>query len=277
MVTMGSVWDRATEFLGDNIRAITPFALAVFVCASLQDNLTQVAGGAVGSGELLIRLIMLAITLVALLARMGVIALAVDDRQTTAEAFGTAARRYLPMLLVLIELSLLFFVAVIPIGGVMAANGITMTQLQGNNLAPVLDTLPTGARLFVSVYILAIALIAIWFAARQVILMAVVVAEGGIFRPIYRSFRLTSGLALRIIGVIILLTVVTLVAATATRIVFGTVLGLLIGDSGPLSLTAVLTSIAVAIVSTLLTLITDAFFTKLYLAGRAASEGVDPE
>jgi hypothetical protein len=190
MVRMSTVWDRATEFVGDNLAAIMPLAIAILCTVALQDLLARATDGADQMVTLAINGFGLVIALISLFARLAVMGMAIDDRRTA-----------------------------------------------GDGLALVLP---------------------------------VMLEERRGLGALRRSFTLTRGLALRILGVMLLLGLVAAVATLAAKTVFGTVFRLLLGDAGPFSATNILTAIVVGAVAALFTVIGDAFTGKLYLATRDA-------
>src|SRR3546814_9103815 len=79
--------------------------------------------------------------------------------------------------------------------------------------------LPAGLKLFVGLYSLALVIVVLWGMARLLPLNSVVVAERRGVGAIRRAFGLTRGLALRIVGVVILFFVVWGVSAMAATTV----------------------------------------------------------
>jgi len=75
-----------------------------------------------------------------------------------------------------------------------------------------------------------------------------------------------GGLLGAIIGVMILYFIVSWVAVTAARLVFGSIFRLVAGGGGAMSLSAVLTSVIVAAIQTVFGILVATFIAKLYQA-----------
>jgi len=263
MVTMSSVWDRTTEFLSDNLGAVTPLALgAIFVPISIQGSLAGVANAA--QGAIAVQAISLLLSLVSYWAKLAIIALAIDPAVNRAAATRIAtARLPVAILLGLIVFALLV-VVILPVIVALAAAGF---DFQGA-LSHKTMTLPPAVSGFAALYLLVAGVFLFWLAARLVLLGPVIVNERRGIGAFARSFALTRGLTWRIIGVILLFAIVVSVSTLAAKLVFGSIFALMFGRDGGVSLATVLTSILVAGVATSFTVLATAFTAKLYLAAR---------
>ena len=102
MVNMGNVWDRATEFLSDNLGAVVPVALlTIFVPQSISGAI-KLAGTAVAPG--LGQAIVLALLLPILWGQLAITALALRPDAGRGAAQSTATRRFLQYLLAMLIL-----------------------------------------------------------------------------------------------------------------------------------------------------------------------------
>jgi len=111
-----------------------------------------------------------------------------------------------------------------------------------------------------------LALIAgLWLTAKLVPLFAVIVNERRGLGAFARSFRLTRGSALRLVGVVILYGIVVIVAMIAASSVTGVVARLLLGPDAAAGV-----GVAVGIVSSaltaLVTVVQTVFYTRFYVA-----------
>ncbi|WP_010164657.1 hypothetical protein [Sphingomonas sp. PAMC 26617] len=269
MVTMSTVWDRTTEFVGGNIAALTPIVLVgMFVPVALIGNLMPLMGASGVVGNTVVGALIVLLSLASNWGAIAVTALGLEPAAGRSVAIRTANRRFLPVigvnLLVLVILFLLFAPAFIGF----SLSGIPMNQAGGAQ--PSLDQINGPAVLFASLYSLVLLPVLLWVVARLAVITPAVVAERRGFGAFGRAFALTRGLALRIMGVILLYLIVSQVAGLATRMVAGSVFGLLLSNDGPVSLAAILTSTVVAVVSTIFSVLAVAFLAKLYLATRDA-------
>src|SRR3546814_20166423 len=98
-----------------------------------------------------------------------------------------------------------------------------------------------GLKLFVGLYSRALVIVVLWGMARLLPLNSVVVAERRGVGAIRRAFGLTRGLALRIVGVVILFFVVWGVSAMAATPVLGSIFKLAFGGEDAHTLATVLT------------------------------------
>lgn len=273
---MGTVWDRATEFLGDNLARVLPVALiGIFLPLSVNDNLAPLAQGAAQQTAITIGLIGVVLALLSIIGQLAVMALALDDDRGTGDAFAVAAVQLWRVIVMSLVVVLFAVVALAPVMIGIAAAGIDMKALFSGDAAAIrtaLAGMSSGIAWFVALYSIAWAVLMIWFSARIALAMPVVVAEHVSLAAIARSFKLTYGIVWKILGVMLLYAIVSFVAGLAAKTVFGAILGLIAGGIGPLSLASVLTSIGVGMVGTAFATLQAAFVAKLYVAARARAE-----
>lgn len=271
MAKMSTVWDRTAEFLSDNIGAVLPIALlAFFLPASIEGNFEAATAGA-GSGLLwTFRLVQFAFALLSVWGTLALTAMALD-MGSESETPGMIAGKRLPLALLVGIVTLVAVCALaLPIPIVLAANGIDLNAIAEGGEIP----MTVGIAGFVALYALAIAGLVIWLAARMILTTPVIVREGRGLGALRQSWRLTRGIALRVIGVIFLFALLSWVASLAANTVFGSVFALIAGpDRGGVTLGGVLTSIIVAAVQTAFTVLIPIFTAKLYLA-RTATVGL---
>lgn len=274
MVSMGVVWDRTAEFLSDNITTLLPIVLlTIFAPTMVAGNLDDVRAGA-GAGLIAtLQLGSLILSLVALWGQLAITALAIDPALGR-EANGVATRRFLPAVLVLVVMLVCALLLLAPVWVILAANGVNSAAMAAGRI----PTVPPSATWSLALYLLIALPLALWLAARVMVLsVPVVVAERRALGALPRAYWLTRGVALKIIGVLVLYAVVALVAGLAARTVFGSIFQLIIGDADAgMSLATVLTSIIVAAVSTAFTVLSVAFSAKLYVALSARDEARRP-
>ncbi len=269
MFSMSSVWDRATEFVGDNLSAILPFALVIIATATVQEITNQAVEGTAPTAMLAASCVLIVVSLFSVVARLAVIALAVDDNRSVGEAAALAIGRLFAVLLLIVLLFAILGLLTVPMIVALVAGGVDPQQLRSLN-ADAIAALPMGVTLFELVYSLVLGVVLLWIGARLALLLPVMLVERRLFGALGRSFRLTRGYALRILGVLLLIGIVGGVAAMAARTVFGSVLRLALGGETAFSIASVITAIVVAAVATVFTVIGDAFTGKLYAAARAA-------
>jgi hypothetical protein len=254
MLKMGTVWDRAAEFLTDNLPAILPIALfAFFVPLSVMGSLGPVLEAEVQGLALVLWAIVFGL---AALVNWGALTLIAMAMEREGEPGRVAARRLAPAIIVWIAIGL---------GLVLLSLPVVLTLAAGNREAGTLS-IPVAVAWPLIIYVLAAVVAIVWVLARLILVYPVIVAEGRWFGAIPRSWVLTRGISLRLVGVILLYFLLTTVGMLATRTVFGSIFKLIAGPDGGLSLSSVLTSVTVAVAGTIFSVIVPVFTAKLYIA-----------
>lgn len=269
MISMGTVWDRTAEFLSDNLGAVLPVALgAIFVPAAISGGLAELQQGAAPGLAFGLGLASLLLAVVTFWGQLAITALALDPGLGRGAA-RVATRRLPAALLVTIILLVAMFVLAIPLGIILAASGVDLSGTAAGTMPPV----PPAAALWVMLYLLALLPVLLWLAARLAVVLPAIVGDHLALGAIARSWRLTRGAALKIVGVLLLYGIVATVAYLAATTAFGAIITLIAGrGEDGLSLATVLTGIVGGAVSTAFTVLGTAFVAKLYLALRARNE-----
>lgn len=263
MVKMGTVWDRTVEFLADHLTALLPTAIfAIFVPISLSGSLEPVRESAAPAVQMGLAAATLVLVVVQVWGQLAITALALDPA-IGGRSSAIATRRLLLVLVVSLLLLLMLMVLMAPIGVALVASGVDLAQLQLGNNPP---NVPPGTALFIALYAVALLIVCLVAAARLAPLTPVLVAERRWLSGIGRAVRLTRGLTLRLIGVILLYLVVATVAGMAARTVFGSLLRLATDGDGPLTIAGVVTAVIVGAVQTGFAVLATVFVAKLYEA-----------
>lgn len=269
MVSMGNVWDRTAEFLSDNLSTLLPIALlAIFVPATISANLSGLQQNATPGTAMLLGLGVFVLAMVSFWGQLAVTALAIDPAQGR-QASQLATRRFPAALLLMIVLVVVVVALMIPVGILLAVGGVDMTALQPGAMPDI----PPVVAVWVFFYVMVILVVALWVMARLAVVLPSVVGDRLAIGAIARSWRLTRGVALKIIGVLILYAIVSIVANLAATTAFGAIMYLVAGNGEEgISLASVLTTIVGGAVSTGFTVLGTAFLAKLYIALLARNE-----
>lgn len=263
MVQMSTVWDRTTAFAGAALGAIVPIALALlFVPVSIQLAITPLVAKQAPAVQVVV---MFVFWIVELLGTLSLIALVLGGMARPAEAVRAALGRLGPAVAIFILLGILVGIASIPFALVMHKAGMNMTLLKAGDVAG-MGTLGAGSAWFLLVYALVVVVVGIWITARLLVIEPVILAERRGIGAIAHAFRLTRGLALKIVGVLILYSIVATIAVWAAQAVFGSVFALIASNDGDIGIATVLTAIVVAAVSTAFKVIAALFIARLYQA-----------
>lgn len=263
MISMGIVWDRTAEFLSDNLGRVVPIALlAMFVPGVLSGNFGELQQGAAPALSVGLGLGSLLLALIGFWGQLAITALALDPGLGRG-ASGLATRRFPAALLVMIVVLVALFASLVPIAIILAANGVDLMAVTRDSMPAVAP----GAGGAVGLYGLILLPVLLWIMARLAVILPAVVGERLTLAAIPRSWRLTRGVALRIVGVVLLYGVVSIVANLAATSAFGAIMYLVAGrGEDGLSLASVLTTIVGGAVSTAFTVLGTVYMAKLFVA-----------
>jgi hypothetical protein len=269
---IGDVWDSTVDAARGRAGVIAPIALLGFFLPGVVQSAVALFGDPNSvATALLTGLIGIATLVIAIWAQLAIIGIATDPATTRAEASREAWRRLPPLLGLSLLIGLALIVAMIPFGIAGAMSGIdyqAMAQAQAGS-PPDLSGVSTGAILFAFFYLVALIVLLVWVGTRLILLSPVILNERlgvGAFR---RAFALTRGLTLKLIGVLILSTIVVLVATFAVQTAVFLLVRLPLGESG-LGVATFVGAIAGGLVTTAVTALVCVFTARLYVARAGA-------
>lgn len=270
MVSMGTVWDRATEFLSDNLSAIFPLALfAIFLPLAISQSIQPLTAMG-GSTALIALLLWVGLSIASKWGSVAIMALALDAIGGRKAAITTANRRFLPIVGVSLLLLIGFFAVLLPPVIVVGLSGFDAQAAVRSGKMELGD----GLGLFVTLYLVFLLGAFIWLAARLLLLAPTILVERRGIGAIARSFKLTRSVQWKIVGVVILFVIVMMVSVLAANFVFGSIFRLIFGGDSLVTPASVLASTLVSIVLTAFSVLAAAFTAKLYLAVRDAREAI---
>lgn len=265
MIRIGTVWERTTEVIAGRASLLAWLAgLFLFAPGVLQAIMRLLAiGNPSSSMKLLAAIVGLAVVVFALWGTLAMIAMASDPSVDRREAIAQARGRLpaaLGVMLVILVVTLV--VVVLPLS-FMVAGSIDMARLEQG--APALDA-ATAAK--AGWLLIVMSIVALLVGARLLPLFAVVLLERRGLGAFARSFALTRGSTIRLIGLMLLYAVVALVLIWATTFVLGVTGRILFGQTGQ-AWTVLLVSIATGILTAGLSVLQSVFSAQFYLAARA--------
>lgn len=261
-VSMSSVWDRTTAFLAENLSSVaTIAAVAIFLPSAISGSLAPLK--AAGPGwSLALGALSLAFGLVALWAQLAIAAMAIDPATRADGGRGLATQRLPRMILVMLVILAVAVVLSLPIIIALQIGGVDIRSMGQPEMRA---NLTPGLALFLTLYLLVMVPVVMFLVARFCILTtAIVVAEGQGVAALGRSYRVTSGLSWKLIGVILLYGIVMMVCSMAATTVFGALFSFLFQSVEPVSTATVLTAIVEAAVGAVFSVIGTVFPAKLY-------------
>jgi hypothetical protein len=269
MVNMGTVWDRTTEFLSDNLSAMAPVALAAIFLPQFVGDVVNQVGPSLGAPVM--QVVGLISALVGLWGQLAIVALALDPDAGRGAARAAATRGYGRALLVMVVVFAAMAVLTLPILGVLIASGVDVARFAGTGAAATAPDISLGTGAFLGLYGIALLIVLLLVTVRLAPVYPVILAEGLGLAAIGRSLAVTRGITWKLVGVWLLFLIVFLVATGAARSVFGLVAGLLVPGEGPFTAASIVAALAGALITTAFTTIVAAFSAKLYRAVTRAS------
>lgn len=265
MVKIGDVWDSTTDVLGGRAGLIAPLAIAAFVLPSVLQSVIRLYSGPTPGTAALVALIGLGALIASLWGQLSVIAVA-SNPETTREQAGRVALGRLPAnLLVLVVLAGIGLLLTLPIFAVLGATGFNFAAAANYKGAGSMPPIAPAALAFLVLYMLALAVLGIWVSARLFLVNAVILNERRALGALGRSFALTRGLTLKLIGVALVFGIVFLVALLAAQSVVGLVFRLLLGPAN-IATSLLMAAIAAAFVTAAFTVVVQVFAARLYAA-----------
>jgi hypothetical protein len=267
MVKINDVWDRTTEFLSEHLRLVLPIAiLAILIPTSISNSLGELRAFGPQGARIGLGVLALAVGLLSLWAQLAITSLVID---------GVGARRATQRLLPAIGIYALLALAAVAAAAIAAiplalasGPGSALATLSGGDPQRLAAAMTPAAALAAFAVILVMLILLV----RLATLLGVIVAERRGAGAIRRAIQLTRGLSSKLVGVAILYVIVATVSQWAAQAVFGSVLRLIAGGEGPVTLAGVLTGAIVAAVQTAFTVLVAVFAAKLYLACLAAEK-----
>lgn len=277
-ISVSAVWDRTTEFIGDRTGAVLAVAAPAILAALVAQQIAQrvLADAPVASA-----IAGLALQIPLLWAQLQVMALAIDPAVAPAEALQRATNRLPAALLLWLAMFMVAVAAMVPLGVLLAASGVPFERIVA--LGPEADPaaiaalIPKSAAPFLLtaiLYLFAAGIALLILFLRWAVVYVVALVEAVALPALGRSWRLTRGMTLALIGVALLYGLVATVAALAAQTVVGAVLGLIFGRGGELGVASLGGGIAAAIVATAMAIVAAAFLAKFYLAQRRLEDGL---
>ncbi|WP_010546033.1 hypothetical protein [Sphingomonas elodea] len=262
MAKLGTVWERATEFVGERIRMLAPLALAAFVVPNVVSAWCQAQSAVAAPGmQLVLFLPVLLLSIVSMGGSLAVIALATGEG-TLGGATRLAVRRLPAALLVSILMGIAAAILGVPVLLILAARGYdVMVMATGQGANVVVDPQTSS---IVALYALVVVILLCVAVSRLILASAVVLREGVALASLRRSWRLTAGHGWRIFGTLLLFVVIAGIAQLAARTVFGSVFALLFGAGEGMTAAFLLTALVTSCVQAVAMLLLAAFQGKLY-------------
>ena len=267
-LSISKAWEETSAFFRKEVRLVMPVALAMFtVPATLfgwynpSGDPNQATGG-LGWPLTLIILIL------AISGQMTIAGLSIGWSGSVGAALAQSMRRVWSVLgAVLILFFPLTVVMILVIAMMVGRAGMTdPSQISPEALAAI-----PGLSLVVLVF----TLIFLFLATRMFLVSAIGMVETtNPIRIITRSWRLTAGHFLRLVGTLLLILIASFVASVAVTAVIGSLMTLAAGEPQPYNLSALIVSLADGIVGAGISAVSAALVGRIYVQLSSAAPTV---
>lgn len=265
-LSLSQAWDETQAIIAREGRLFVSVALALVALPAAVTGL--ISPGSMGSASpWWIDLLVIVATLIALSGQLALIRLALSPSITVGGAIGHGIRRlpiyFLSALLIVVAM----FVAAIPFAVVLTAMGV---QLTANGASA-----PASASIAAVLYLALI----IFVGVRMLMSAPVASAEDvGPIAIIRRSWELTAGKWWRLFAFLLMIFVAALALAIAVRAASGVVVEVVLGPVEPMSASALVVAVLLAVLNSALTVLLAVMLARIYvqLAGRGGAEASVP-
>jgi hypothetical protein len=268
MISVGKVWDRTVEVIAGRSAILAAIALMLLFAPPIAQAGIDAATGTSPALKFVGGLLSLIVFLAATIGALAITAVATDPAVDRASALAIGGGRIGPMLGVMIVLGLALFVSVLPGVLLLGTAGFDVERARAGLSQDTLNVTRAGLALL---YFFALGIVWLWLAARLVPLIGVVVNERRGLGAIKRSIWLTRGSTLKLIGVLILYSVVLLVVLLAATSIVGLIVRLIVGADG-IAAVEFVTALVTAAVTAVFSVLQSVFSGQFYVAAREARD-----
>lgn len=234
-LSINRAWDETSAILKRDGKAVwtvalalitMPFALVTLIAPSNPTSIEQAAAANQPS------ILPLLLTVVILLATLAITAIALRPQTTVGEAIGDGARKLLPMLGAWLVIWIPLFIALTVLAMVVIGSSADPQAIQASLAS---GTWPRSFTLFIVLCVV----IALLLGVKLTFMTAVAVAEtSNPLKIVSRSWQLTKGHLLRLLGFVLLFAIVAIVVLTAVMFVLGGLVIALTSAPEPMSVSA---------------------------------------
>jgi Membrane domain of glycerophosphoryl diester phosphodiesterase len=261
-LSISRAWDESKAIAAQDGRLIGAVALALVAFPAAISGLVSPAGVTDPEAPVWARVVAAIMTLITVAGQLAIIRLAIGPSSTVGDAIGHGMRRMPIYLLAAIVMTCAALIVAIPFVAVAIAAGVPLDAegLKHSGVAALLG--------------LIFLVIVMFFAIRMLLASPVASAERvGPIGIIRRSWQLTAGHWWRLFGFIMVFFIGALVLFAATGAGVGVVAGLFFGKPEPLSASALIVALVLAVVDSAVTALLAVMLARIYvqLAGQGSA------
>lgn len=268
MIRIGTIWDRTTETLAARGSVLVGIAGLLLLGPGIVQAAADAAASDGALGRSVAGLIGLAAAVLTLWGSLALTAAASDRATSQRDAIMASSVRLGVAVGLLAIAVLVAIVAFLPGVLLLVSAGFDMARAQAGLKQVNVDVARAG---WAMLYFLLIGIVALWISARLVPLFAIIVNERRGVGAYSRSFALTRGSTLRLIGVLLLYAIVLLVVLMAATSIVGLAVRLVLGGEARVAITFA-TAVVSAIVTAGFAILQNVFSARFYLAAREARD-----
>ena len=268
MISMGTVWDRTMAVITGRAAILASIAALLLVGPPIVQAAIEAVGGTSAAVKLAGGLVSILVFLSATLGALAITAVATDPAVDRSTALAIGGARIGPMLGVIIVLGIAAFIATLPGVLLLVFSGFDVERARAGLSQDNLDVAMFGLSML---YFLVLCVACVWLGAKLVPLLGVVVNERRGLGALRRSFALTRGSTLKLIGVLILYSIVLLVVLLAATSIVGLAVRLFVGADGAAWVAFAIAAVN-AIITAIFSIIQAVFSGQFYLAAREARD-----
>lgn len=253
--SISRAWDQTKGQIGSDGRLFAIVAAALLLLPQALVAVLappQELSGVAPAGW--VNVLMLIAALLGIVGQIAIIRLSLVPATSVGEAIGHGARRFLPVLGAVILLSIAVFLIAL----------LLMLLLGG--LSGVLTAESGAMPASVVAAVAVILLLGLLIGPKFLMMMPVAAAEpGGPLHVLKRSWTLSNGHYLRLLGFMLLVLVAAIVVVGATQFVVGSLLVVVFGELSPLTLGALLYALLFAAAQAFFAVILSIMLARLYV------------
>lgn len=266
-LSISRAWEETQQVLARDGRLLASVALALVLLPEVVANVLvpppNLSGEQPPSWMPIVSVLVAAAGLV---GQIAIIRLALGPATSVGQAISHGVRRFLPGLGAVLIFGLpLFFVLGLLFAVI--AGPTALEALRNGTAEPA-----TGPTLML------LLLLAVLVSVRFQLVMPVTTSEsGGPLRILRRSWDLTSGHYLRLLGFLVAIIITALIVLLATQILGGLLARALFGDAKPLSVSALVLALITGVVQTAFVVVVSTLLARIYsqlVGGQAAQASV---
>jgi hypothetical protein len=258
-LSLSKAWDESRMVLVRERRLFVSVALALVVLPQTVIGLLAPGSGGEPSG---LTFALLAVTvIIGFVAQVSLNRLAIGPSTTVGAAIGRGFARMPALIGSFIMVLVGLFIVLIPIVLLFGALGLIVE--------------PTSAQAApASLLLLIILLAGLTYAVFQLTIPVAAAEHGGSIHLLTRSWNLARGAYLRLLAFVVLVFICLVIVVIAGQFALGSMIAVTLGPPDMLSLSALLISLVVAVLQSVVTVIFAVMLARIYvqLAGRAEAD-----